>query len=73
MRKVPRFLLRVLGVVGDAATLVGRDFPLTSSRYRSMTTDYPVPMERTFEVFGAPPISLKQGVEETVEWLEGSA
>ena len=34
-----------------------------------MTSDYLTPMDKTFDTFGDPPFSLKQGVEETVKWM----
>ncbi|QBG47323.1 NAD(P)-dependent oxidoreductase [Verrucomicrobia bacterium S94] len=69
-RKVPRFFLQLIGWVGDVITAVtGRKFALTSSRYESMTQDYLTPIEKTFDVFGEPPFSLKAGVEKTVRWL----
>ena len=51
--KIPRLLLRLIALVGDAISVVtGKPFYLTSSRYRSMTSDYPVPMEKTFAALG---------------------
>ncbi|MFZ4773880.1 MAG: NAD-dependent epimerase/dehydratase family protein [Terrimicrobiaceae bacterium] len=68
--KIPRPILRAIALVGDAITAVrGKQFYLTSSRYRSMTSDYPTPMEKTFEVLGKGPFSLQQGIAETVIWL----
>jgi nucleoside-diphosphate-sugar epimerase len=68
--KIPRALLRVIALAGDAITLVrGKPFYLTSSRYRSMTSDYPTPMEKTFEVIGKGPFSLEKGIDRTVNWL----
>jgi hypothetical protein len=69
-RKVPRFILRMIGLVGDIAGVVGIKFPLTSSRVRSMTQDYLTPMDQTFDLFRDPPFSLDQGVKQTVQWLE---
>lgn len=71
-RKVPRVVLRGIGLVGDILKLFGVTFPLTSSRVTSMTQDYAVPMEKTFDVFGEPPYSLQEGVEKTVEWLKSN-
>jgi nucleoside-diphosphate-sugar epimerase len=72
-RIVPRFVLRSLGLVGDAISrLIGRPFLITSSRYRSMTSDYLVDMEKTFRVLGPPPISLEQGIAETVKWYRST-
>jgi len=68
--KIPRPLLRAIAIAGDAITAVrGKQFYLTSSRYRSMTSDYPTPMEKTFEILGKGPFSLQQGIVESVKWL----
>lgn len=71
--KVPRPLLYCIGLVGDVLGLAGIKFPLTRSRYRSMTTNYLAPTERTHELFGAPPYSLEDGVAETVDWLRSES
>lgn len=68
--KVPRPILRAAGVVGDVITaLTGKIFYITSSRYRSMTSDYPTPMDKTFAIIGKGPFTLQQGIDETVTWL----
>jgi hypothetical protein len=69
-KRVPRVALRALALMGDALGLAGLRFPLTSSRFRSMTENYPTPMEPTFAAFGEPPFTLEAGVQRTVVWLE---
>lgn len=69
-RKVPRWALRGIGLAGDGFSRLGIRFPLTSSRFRSMTCDYPVPVEATYALLGPPPIPLEEGVRQTVGWLE---
>jgi len=70
-RKVPRSILRTAGLGGDIITaLTGKPFYITSSRYRSMVTDYVTPMEKTYALLGPPKISLEEGVRETVAWLQ---
>ena len=70
VRVVPRWLLRALARVGDIPSyLTGKPFLINSSRFRSMTTDYPTPMEATFDLLGENPYTLEQGIGETVEWL----
>lgn len=66
---VPRILVKWLAWVGDSLSLVNIRFPLTSSRYRSMTNSNIAPLEKTFETFGKPPYTLDQGIEETVMWM----
>lgn len=68
-RKVPRYILAPIGWVGDLLNRCGKTFPLTTSRFKNMISDYRTPMENTFDTFGDPPYSLEQGVEETVKWL----
>ena len=69
-RVVPRPLMRALAFLGDIPTyFTGKPFLINSSRFRSMTTNYETPMERTFDLFGENPYTLEAGIEETVKWL----
>jgi len=70
VRVVPRLIVRVLSLIGDALSFVKVSFPITSSRYRSMVNSNVTPLERTFEAFGVPPYTLDQGIEETVNWMK---
>jgi len=72
-RVVPRVLVRGIALAGDLMRIFGLKPPLDSSRYRSMTSDYLTPMDRTFELLGTPPFSLEEGVAATVAWLRGDA
>ena len=68
-RVIPMWMMRLMGKVGDLISkFTGKPFYITSSRLRSMTEDYDAPMDKTFDVFGAPPHTLEQGINETVEW-----
>lgn len=67
---VPRFLLRLLALAGDALSYAHIKFPITSSRFTSMTTSNDAPMEPVIDAFGHPPYSLQEGIEETVDWLK---
>jgi nucleoside-diphosphate-sugar epimerase len=69
VRVVPAVLLRALALFGDALALLHVRFPLTSSRFRSMTTSNAVSMAETIKAFGQPPFSLEDGIEDTVKWL----
>jgi nucleoside-diphosphate-sugar epimerase len=72
-RKAPRWLLRGIGYAGDIVSWLGLKFPLTSSRYRSMTSNYVVSVDATYSILGPSPISLDDGVRETVFWLDHDA
>jgi len=67
---LPRFFVRLLAYFGDFLSLLKIRFPLTSSRYYSMTNSNTAPMEKTIAAFGNPPYSLNQGIDETIEWLK---
>lgn len=69
-RIVPRKLIQLMAKIGDVLMGFGVNAPIHSSRFRSMCEDYGVPMEKTFELLGLPPYSLKYGITETVEWLK---
>lgn len=69
VRIIPRYLLALTGVAGSLLSALGARFPITLSRYRSMTEDYFSPMEDTIKAFGPAPYSLEDGIKETVEWL----
>ena len=68
-RIVPRRLLKALATAGTLLNRVGIHFPITLSRYRSITEDYFSPVEITIKDFGFPPYSLEDGIKETVNWL----
>ena len=68
--EVPRWLLWLAGQAGAVIErLRGRPFYINPSRARSMTSDYAVPMDKTYEILGRPVYSLDEGVVRTVEWL----
>ena len=69
-RRMPRFIIAPIGWVGDLLAKLGKTFPLNSSRFKNMISDYPTPTNKTLETFGNPPYSLQHGVAETVNWLE---
>jgi nucleoside-diphosphate-sugar epimerase len=68
-RTIPRWLLKAVAAAGTLLNRGGLRFPITLSRYRSMTEDYYSPAQKTIETFGVPPYSLEEGIRETVEWL----
>jgi nucleoside-diphosphate-sugar epimerase len=70
VRVAPRQIMRALALLGDIPTyLTGKAFLINSSRFRSMTTNYLTPMDKTFKLLGNNPYTLEEGIRETVEWL----
>jgi GlcNAc-P-P-Und epimerase len=72
VRIMPRFVVWSLALLGDILRTFKIKFPITMSRYRSMTTDNPAYMEKTFEELGESPYTLEQGVDETVHWMKAN-
>lgn len=66
---IPRPLLKTISAVGSLLNYLGLRFPISLSRYRSMTEDYYSPVDITIRQFGVPPYSLRDGITETVNWL----
>jgi len=70
VRVVPDGFVRILALIGDALGSLRIRFPITSSRYKSMTTSNDVKMmTQTIDVFGQPPYSLNEAIDDTVAWL----
>lgn len=70
VRVVPTLIIYTLALLGSLLRKIGIRFPITLSRYKSMTTDNPAPMNKTFDVLGTPPYTLQEGIQQTVSWLK---
>jgi len=66
---VPKWCVKALAGAGDVLARIGIPFPITLSRYKSMTTSNDAPLEPIHELCGDPPYSLDAGIAETVAWL----
>ncbi|MBU0911462.1 MAG: NAD(P)-dependent oxidoreductase [Gammaproteobacteria bacterium] len=70
VRKFPLTILKFISQVGEQLKRLGIPCPIYMDRYRSMTSDYIVPMEPTFSVLGQGPYNLQQGVDRTVFFVK---
>jgi nucleoside-diphosphate-sugar epimerase len=61
--------MQAIAVMGDLVEAVMGRAPLTRSRLRSMTEDYPTPMEPTFALLGQPYYTFAEGIAATMAWL----
>lgn len=68
VRFIPTWMIKGVALVGDLLALARIPFPITSGRFRSMTSDYVTPMDRTVEALGEAPFSMIAGVEQFVDW-----
>jgi len=67
---LPNYLFKATALFGEILNKLGLPAPIHMDRYRSMTTEYTVPMEDTFNVLGKGPYSLKEGIAITVRSLK---
>lgn len=68
-RTIPKPLIQTMAAAGTLLSGIGIRFPITLSRYRSMTEDYFSPVDKTIKNFGVSPYSMEDGIKETVDWL----
>lgn len=70
VRYIPTWAIRSIALFGDALKAVRVPFPITTSRFRSMTSDYITPMDGTIAALGEAPYSLEEGVREMITWYD---
>lgn len=73
VRYIPSWLVRSVALAGDMLKAIGLPFPITSGRYRSMTSDYITPMDRTIAAVGEAPFSMAEGVKAMVRWYDDNS
>ncbi|WP_224999904.1 NAD(P)-dependent oxidoreductase [Cesiribacter sp. SM1] len=69
-RILPTAVVKGIALTGDLLKHINIPFPLSSTRFNSMTQDYTTPIDRTYEIFGVPPYTMQQGVKEIVDWYK---
>jgi GlcNAc-P-P-Und epimerase len=70
VRYVPLFVVHALAMTGDVLKLLRIPFPMTTGRFKSMTSDYVTPMDSTIAALGHAPYSMDEGIKATVEWYD---
>jgi len=70
VKEVPAGLVKTIAFVGDVFEKFGMNFPITSSRFQSMTTSNSAPMKDTQNILGGSPYTLEEGVSITIEWMK---
>lgn len=70
LRKIPYFIFIISAIIGDILLKFGKIFPMTSFRLKNMTTNNVVPLDDLYELTGPPPYSRKDGIKETLKFLQ---
>lgn len=73
VRYIPGRLVRSIALCGDVLKTMGIGFPITTGRYRSMTSDYITPMDATIAALGEAPWTLEAGVDAMVRWYDAGS
>jgi len=67
---MPKFLVRLLALTGDALGKVGiRRVPFNSFRLKNMLTQYQFDMRETESICGPLPYTIEDGVRVTTDWI----
>jgi GlcNAc-P-P-Und epimerase len=70
VKLVPIAVVKGLGLIGDLLKKMNIPFPITSTRYNSMTQNYLTPIEKTYITLGKPNYTLEEAVKEFTNWFQ---
>jgi nucleoside-diphosphate-sugar epimerase len=74
IRTIPAKILRAAAIIGDMAKKLGwKNPPLTSFRYINLVTSEVHDLEPLRKIVGPLPYTVEQGINCTVEWLQGQS
>lgn len=68
--RMPFFLLRCAGWVGDVLGLLNIHFPMTSFRLKNMTTNNIMNLDNTYKIAPNPPVDRLTGIRRTLQWMD---
>ncbi|MEL6674287.1 MAG: NAD(P)-dependent oxidoreductase [Bacteroidota bacterium] len=68
VRILPTWFVAMIAKFGDICKAVGVKFPITTTRFNSMTTDYVTFVDKTIETFGPAPYDMEAGIKEMIQW-----
>jgi nucleoside-diphosphate-sugar epimerase len=60
-------IIKALGLAGDLLERIGIQAPINSLQARELTTNYPIPLDRTLSLVGER-VKLDEAAREMVEW-----
>lgn len=68
--RVPYWLLKIAGWIGDPLWKAGIHFPMSSFRLKNMTTDNIINLDNTYKIAPCPPVGRIEGIKKTLKWME---
>ena len=73
VKTVPRSLIFLLAKIGDLLQKLNVKFPMTTFRFKNMTTNGIKPLEETRKIAPDLKFSRSEGNKRTIEWLENQS
>lgn len=70
VKLMPMSVIKGLGLIGDLLKMARIEFPMTSTRYNSMTQNYLTPIDKTYSTLGNPIYSMEEAVNEFTHWFQ---
>jgi hypothetical protein len=71
VKLVPSFILFSGSILGEILSKIGIHFPLNLKRFKSMTSDYIVDMQPTWDVIDKPSLDFEKSISKTAQWFLG--
>lgn len=68
-KKIPFFIFKLLGWLGDLLVDLGIKFPMTTFRLKNMTTNRICNLNNTYKICGNPPYNRKNAIIKTLKWI----
>ena len=68
-KKIPFFVFKLLGWIGDIFSKLGFNFPMTSFRLKNMITDRVYDLKNVYKICGNPPYNRKIAIKRTLNWI----
>jgi len=70
IRRLPVLALKAIAIFGDINKSLSIKFPLTTFRLTNLTSNLLLNIDETKKCCGINPFDLRQGVDQTVEWIK---
>lgn len=70
VKVIPATFVKLIALAGDFLNKFKVGFPITTTRFNSMTQDYLTSIDKTYRVLGKPPYSMEEGIKDFIKWYK---
>lgn len=71
-QRIPHFIFLISAKFGDLINLFGINFPMTTFRYRNMTTDNIIPFDNRFDSLEYIELERVEATRNTIDWIKNN-